>query len=234
MKYLNTYNESFDRSVISKIEDYKSDIIIDVNQIGSTDDALLFNITYCDHTSDELKIEDMYPRLRNYRFIIDRSAIMDENTRPKKSEFRLSDFPKIFKMIEDRFRSVQRSNVKLSIKNEMFKVITKQVLQDYFAEVLDNGDNSIIQLTSLGEPIYWAIRVNTNLYRCKNNQVRIDDDFINLNDSLVSAAKRLQELFDVSVVFRYDIPNNDRSGPTLYIRVFANDDQGDPIGIGLS
>lgn len=236
MKYLHKYSQSesvlrhynesisIDKSIIKKIEDYKSEFIKDINQIGSDDNVLQFNLIDYQNKSHILSIMADW-RKDFYFFYLDKGVIYDPCG--ARGSVELINWKEIFLRIEDRFKKFAESDKKLKVINQMFSVITEDLLKDYFANVIDNINDCTIEKTkTVNLPIFWQIKIanhDVKTYGDKND-VSIDDKFIDKIDELISTTKRLKEIFDVTVTYRFSKKNN-----SLIVCVFANYD-GEPIG----
>ena len=240
MKNLRKYNELFDtgQKIFDQISDYRSDVILDVNQIGFELDkpqndvesdgmSLLaeFEIFYVDKSRGILQIRaGVYGR---YRFFLNGSII---GTKSNQYDFSLSDWKSVFKLIEEKFIASKEADRKISIAKEMIKVITKKIIEDYFAELIDMSMSHKIypvEYMSGYDQIGWGIEIDmSNNLVTYGKLMEFNDEFIEITDDVISAVKRIKDLYDIIVTYRY-------IDSKLYIYILADDGDHNPIGIGL-
>jgi len=236
MKYLNRYNESTDdrqtqimsyNEIIGQILKYKSDIIKRVNFLykSSTPEVkhieFSFKITYVDNTSSILSIiTDHRIKLEYFEFFLDGKSIIDLYRSKGRSNFKLSDWISIFKLIEIRYNEISKEK----IVSDMFKVITKEVIIENLGELLDIGEYSIQKHTENSKETYWKIGIKTSFKRLgtDDSSIIFDKDYVDALDSLIAATGRFKDLFDISIATRL-------SGPWFVIYIVANDKSGKTI-----
>lgn len=138
----------------------------------------------------------------------------------------------IMKNIEERYNADREQDKRMLIVKDMFSVITKEVLEEYFTDFTDTYKYSINKATTMNDiDIFWRILIKTEhiLIGDKENII-MDDTHIDMIDSLITISKRLRELFDISFAYKFGKFN---SVNTLIITILANDKDGKSIGSNL-
>ena len=262
MKYLNKYkhlNEAFPdpdkqrqsdwehrNMMMDKILNYKSDVIEKITKLNdffSDPNDSAFTIKFIDG-EEEIMIITKSGFKNNFDIILPRiEGAVDNVVIPiGKLQF-MNEYKTILPKIEKLHLSRGESNRKLYIIREMFKVITKPLLEDYFAEITDNTKYTIIQMDGhlsplwysyYNENILWILEIENvglNVFNNGNDNINvvINNNYIEKIDSLISVSGRLKDIYDVVVTNSIDIVNGKSR---LKVCILANDN-GNPLGIEL-
>ena len=146
----------------------------------------------------------------------------------------VSQLDKVSKILETEFEERLKTNDRFLIVDKMFEVVTKEVLGNVFGNLMDEANISeILEIESIVK-VGWKIFVVFNELKpigsdFKNNLV-LNSKSISILDDIMSATNRLKDISDVTVTMRYGKANEQTA---FYINILANDEKGEPIGIGL-
>lgn len=192
-------NNYLKTKIINIITKYHSSIIKSIDLIGALD----FTIHYIDGESQELIV----------CIVNNESCILHTNLHElrcgiDKLLYALNKIGKNHKLDFEYTRKLKKIY-------EMSKVITIKILNDYLMEIMDD------KLVTMNFDVHngWEVIIsNINISNFRDNMI-IDDKYIEIIDCLISTTKRLKDLFDITMGYRFD-------NKKLIIKITANDVDG--------
>jgi hypothetical protein len=204
--------------IIREIENYTSEYIKDIHQIGSDNvNVVEFELIDCLDVTRHLSIKYLTSN-DSFGFYIEKTLLQIVGS--------MEDWRQPMLIIENTIKKKYEQDILLQTCDKMFSVITEDSIKDYFAELFDYNEYKISKFNQIGIPIFWIINVKLNKKIIPMGSAKlteIDNDFIETMDILIPSVSRLKEVFDITVLYRFSIKG-------LIIYIMANDENGKPIG----
>ncbi len=231
MRYIKKYNESLSKS---SLEEYSSALIKDVILLRSTDMTVQAEVVYRKYEFEILDANEQKNIL-----VFDESFLISPLRKvrvfyPTKGSYltdinNLREWRKVFEIIESRIANASEHVKKMDLVSKMFDVVTKEVIAEHFADIIDISHSSqISEVKDFDRPLYWNIFIEIPCNVSDERNILLDDKIREVLDMIVVNSKRIESEFGVLTAVRFS------TLPTLKLSIFAKDSKGQPIGYKLS
>lgn len=234
MRYIKKYNEALGTG--SAVEQYSSALIKDVILLSKTQYQVSAYNTYefeiLDSNGEKNKLffdeSFMISALRKVRvFYPTRGSYLTDIDS-------LRDWKKVFDIIESRIANASEHVKRMDLVAKMFDVVTKEVISEHFADMIDISNSSqISEVKDFDRPLYWNIFLEIPYDISDGGNTLLNDKMRDIFDMIVVNTKRIEEEFGVLTAFRFSAMPTIKT-PVIKLSIFAKDSKGQPIGYKLS
>lgn len=231
MRYIKKYNEALEKS---SLEEYSSTLIKDVILLSSSAITAQAEVVYRKYEFEILDANGQKNIL-----VFDESFLISPLRKvrvfyPTKGSYltdinSLREWGKVFEIVESRIANASEHVKRMDLVAKMFDVVTKEVISEHFADMIDISNSSqISEVKDFDRPLYWNIFIEIPCNITDERNILLDDRIREVLDMIVVDTKRIESEFGVLTAVRFS------TLPTLKLSIFAKDSKGQPIGYKLS